>query len=118
MAILKKDLPQLAAAEARTVSIPELGGDVIVRPLMLSDYLAMTTLNGHERKDFGHIAALLAPAVVDAEGEQLYTIDQWEIWGGQNPAAAMRLWEEAWAVTSLNLEDAEKKSAAQNSSSP
>lgn len=118
MAILKKDLPALPSAEKRAVAVPELGGEVIVRPLMLCDYLSMTTRNGTTKKDFGHIAALLAYAVVDAEDQPLYTVEEWEVWGGINPGPALKLWEAAWEVTSLSVEAAEKKSQAQNSSSP
>ena len=117
MPILKKDVPAPVLPESRVVPVPALGGDVIVRPLLLSDRLALAQESRGQPKDFSYIASLLAYAVVDAENQQLFTTQQWEAWGAQNMAAALALWDEAWTTSGLDPESAAKNSKAQSSSS-
>jgi hypothetical protein len=123
MAMLKKDVLVPTLPEQRIVSVPELGGEVIVRPLLLADRLALA----NEPRDaalraksiqFGHIAALLTYAVVDGDGEQLLSTSEWEAFGALHIKAAMALWDAAFELSGLNnTEQPEKKSEAQNSSS-
>jgi hypothetical protein len=107
--------------EPRVVAVPELGGEVIVRPLGLSNRLAMhadvRAMNGNGQAAFAHIAALLAHAVVDEHFAPIFTAEEWEAWGADNMGPAMMLWDAAFEVSGLDKEDAEKKSVAQNSSS-
>lgn len=119
MALLKKDVPAPMLPDQRVVSVPELGGEVIVRPLLLSDRLALAreARVNDKPKDFGHIASLLTHAVVDAEGEQLFTTAQWEAWGSLHMLAALSLWDAAWSMSGLDTDAAEKNSQAQSSSS-
>lgn len=118
MALLKAEVPAPVLPETRVVQVPELGGEVILRPLMLSDRLALAA---HARvqtpKEFAHIAALLAYCVMDGNLEPLFTVDQWEAWGSKHMTAALTLWDEAYALSGLKPEEAKKNSKAQNSSS-
>lgn len=119
MPILKADIPAPLLPQEKIAAVPELGGDVIVRPLMLSDRLALAQefrANGRP-KDFAHIASLLAYSIVDANHEQLFTADQWEAWGSVHTTAALELWDVAWGLSGLATDAAEKNSEAQNSSS-
>jgi O-succinylbenzoate synthase len=118
MPILKSDIAAPVLPEQQTVMVEELGGEVIVRPLFLAEKIAMSQRHIDGRtKDFGHIAALLAYAVVDDNGEQLFTVEQWETWGSAHVAATMKLWDVAFGMSGLDREAAEKKSEAQNSDS-
>ena len=62
------------------VSVPELGGEVIVRSQLLSDHLALLHLDRHM-----HPAETLARAVRDNEDEPIYTTQQWERFGSKHP---------------------------------
>lgn len=90
-----------------TVEVPELGGAVIVRGLLLRERLALfDAANKGDR--FGHLASLLASCVIDAEGRQLWTVDEWEQFGAQHFEAALRLFEVAGRLAGLDVEAAKK----------
>lgn len=120
MPILKTDIQVPVLPDEKVVSVPELGGEVIVRPLTLSDRLAFaqesSRANG-QTKDFAHIATLLTHTVVDANHEHIFTTAQWEAWGALHIDAALKLWDQAWDISGLDQGSAEKKSKAQNSNS-
>lgn len=105
--------------ESQVVPVPELGGDVVVRPLLLSDRLALAAqrVDGHA-KDFAHFAGLLAMSVVDANNEPLFTRDEWEVWGARHYAATLKIWDVAYELSGLGQESAEKNSEARSSDSP
>lgn len=117
MPILKKDIPAPVLPEQRVVPVPELGGDVIVRPLMLSARLALANDSRNKPADFVHIARLLSYAVVDGEGNALFTTSEWETWGATHIDAVMALWDVAFELSGLGGEP-EKNLQAQTSSSP
>ena len=121
MALLKKDVPEPMLPEPRAVPVPELGGEVIVRPLLLSQALGFRERfrNGSGR-DYAQVPALLAQTVIDGAGEVLFSEQQWEVWGAVNPVAALKLFNEAWPLSGLATaeEDDEKKVSEQSSSSP
>lgn len=116
MPIKRADIVLPTLPEKQVVSVPEMGGDVIVRPLLLSDRLALAAERDKGvAKSFTHFAALLSVAVVDEDGEPLLTRDEWEAWGARNYAAALRVWDVAWDLSGLDATAAEKNSNAQNS---
>ena len=118
MAILKAGaVPAPILPQPKVVSVPGLG-DVLVRPLLLSDRLALAqdrTDREGPAQSFAHIATLLAYAVVDEERNPLFTADEWEAWGALNLTAALALWDEAWKISGLVADIAEKKPEAQSS---
>ena len=118
MPILKSEVTPVPALPApEVVPVPELGGEVVVRPMLLSDRLRLMRLRDGRPKDYAHIAELLACAVVDANGEELFSAEDWEAWGRIHTGAAVRLWDVAYKLSGLSSEDAEKNSpAVQNSS--
>jgi len=73
-----------------TVTVEALGGDVIVRGLLLAEKLERNRLSG------GHLVAhTLAHAVELGDGLPLYTAEEWAVFGAQNPAAALDLFKVA-----------------------
>lgn len=119
MAILKSDVQMPVLPKERLHDVPELGGEVIVRPLMLSDRLALAQhpafqTNGRPT-EFKHIAALLEFAVVDANHEPLFSAEQWDAWGSQHIQAALALWDVAWQLSGLDTERSKKKSGGATS---
>lgn len=124
MPILKSDLPAQLLPEPRAVDVPELGGEVLIRPLTLSERLGLsqaragTPLPDSDAARFAHIAPLLALAVVDGNGEPLMSVAQWEAFGGPHVNLALRLWDIAWEVCGMDPEAAKKKSTPQEPASP
>ncbi|MDR6521777.1 hypothetical protein J2789_004467 [Variovorax paradoxus] len=84
------------------ITVDAIGGPVIVRGLMLADRLALWD-EEQPRKDETADAALkrskatvverqLARMVVLADGEPLWTAEQWRAFGQQHPQDAFRLY--------------------------
>lgn len=123
MPLIKKSDVQAPAIPAESVvEVPELGGEVIVRPLLMRDRLALA----NEPRDaldprvhgFGSISALLTYSVVDADHMPIFTTAEWEAFGAQHMEAAMKLWAVAWEVSGLKAVVEEKKDSAPSSASP
>lgn len=102
-----------------TVPVASLGGDVIVRGLLLSEQLALafavhqasTSAAGEDAQKAGRIARskriteVLALAVVLADDKPMWTPGQWDNFGAQHPADVLALYRVA---ERLNGEDAEE----------
>lgn len=91
-----------------THEVPELGGEIVVRGLLLRERLALfdDANNGGER--FGHLSAVLAACVIDAEDKPVYTIDEWERFGALHFEAALRLFGIAQRLSGLDVEERKK----------
>lgn len=80
------------------VDVPEIGGEVIVQSMMMSDRLQLATAT---LPQFAHVAEVLARSVVDDEGVRFWTAQQWEVFGSQNQDAAWRLFAIAQRLSKL-----------------
>lgn len=100
MALNRKDVkkPSLPK-EAKQVDA--LGGEVVVRGLLLSDRLALAINN---TKPYSNIAETLARTVMDEEGEPIYTADEWEIFGAKHAEAAFELFAIAQRLSGMGEE--------------
>jgi hypothetical protein len=113
---VKKSEVQLPTLPEEVVSVPELGGDVLVRGLGLAERMALSqefkATTGRITRSFGHLAPLLSASVLDADDEPLFTSAEWEAFGAKHYAAAMNLWDIAWRLSDLDGKEAEKNSKA------
>lgn len=90
MAVLNKsDIPAHVLPK-ETVTVEELGGDVVVSALTLSENLEMAAA-GSEVKPYTHMARMLSAKVTDAAGLPIKTAEEWEAWGGVYTEAALRI---------------------------
>lgn len=105
MAILERGAVPAPTLPKRTVEVPELGGEVIVRGLLLADRLAVMT---GDRLDFTRISRMLASSVVLADGLPMWTAAEWEEFGAQHFEAASRIFDVALELSGLKGEAAEK----------
>lgn len=118
MPILKADVKAPVLPQERLHLVPELG-EVIIRPLLLSERLGLwrrSVAYGYT-DPYTYTAGLLACAVVDANHEPIFSVEEWEIWGALNMRSALQLFEQAWALSGLNDDSdpaREKKSDAGN----
>lgn len=88
MALLKRGAIPEPMAPAEAVQVDELGGEVCVRAIPLPAYLAWATAEGPRLE---RLTALLALAVVDADGEQIFTAAQWDAFSARHRDATYRL---------------------------
>jgi hypothetical protein len=119
MALISRGaLPEPAAPAKETVPVEELGGDVEVRGLMLNEKLRCHAIAGQNDGRID-IAQLLADTVYDAEGERVWSREQWAAWGANNAPAATALAVVAMRLSGLLPDEIEKKpeTPSDNSSS-
>lgn len=114
--IKKSALPAPSLLE-EVVSVPELGGDVLVRGMLLKDRLEISIVDGYAR-----MASMLAACVfADNEtGERvpLYSAEEWERVGARHYAATLKLWDVTRRLSDIDGEEAEKNSPALTLDSP
>jgi hypothetical protein len=105
MAILKKSQIPAPVLPTEAVEVPELGGEVIVRGLLLKDRLALylDNENGH-----ANLSKLLAATVRDGDGLPVFNVDEWEVFGTSNFGAVVKLFNVARRLSGLDAEVAEK----------
>ncbi len=113
----KSELPAPAPVAEERVTVPELGGEVLVRGLLLRDRISLSLIDGYER-----MAAMLAQSVFvqDDAGKPtpLYNAEQWEHWGARHYASALNLWDVSRRLSDLNGETATKNLTAPSTGSP
>ena len=105
MAVLTKDKVAAPLLPKETVTVAALNGDVIVQGLMLTPRLELVA---SAKKGRVPLSALLAATVVDAKGEQLFTEDEWEVFGAKHFDESMKLYEVATRLSGLNTRLAAK----------
>ncbi len=115
MAVLKRGHFKHPALAREIVEVPELGGEVVVRGMTLSERLAFSDATSREGDEdgtlrFGNVARVLAWCVLDADGEPLLTREEWEAMGSVHLSACVRLFDRAQRHSLLTQDDIEKKS--------
>lgn len=90
----------------QVVDVPELGGEVIVRGLLLNDRIEVI-----EKASEGelNIAEMLARTVVDDENTPIYTAQQWDEFGSTNFGCALNLFNIAKGLCGFKADINEKK---------
>lgn len=106
--------PELAFED---VDCPPLGGAVRVQALWLSQRLGiegkiarLRTKNPEDPDSalYAAIPELLAIAVVDVQGNPVYSRNRWEVFGANHTALALELFNTAWRLSGMSGEDAKK----------
>lgn len=104
MALKKSDIAK-PSLPMEAVEVPELGGEVIVRGLLLSERLDLVL---HEDEGIARIPRMLSTCVIDADHKAIFTADEWETYGARHAASALKLWEVAKRLSGMDREDTEK----------
>jgi hypothetical protein len=105
MALKKADIARpLLPMEA--VDVPEIGGEVIVRGLTLSQRLEL----GVKFRDAGfrQMPEMLARCVVDADHEPVFDADEWEAFGAKHFDVVLRLADKAQRLSGFDKDDSGK----------
>jgi hypothetical protein len=100
--LVKPELPQ------EIVAVPALGGEVIVRCLLLGERLSLFADLREDGKSYTHISKLLAATVVGDDGEPLMSEIEWARFGGRNFTEALDLFAVARRMSGLDAEVIEK----------
>lgn len=112
MAVLKRGDIAPPVTPKETMEVPALGGEVVVRGLLLSERMAVqkqiVSLRRAEADDTGTVHAILpvmlALCVLDADGLPLWTQDQWQAFGGTHADQAVTLFNSAWRLSGFDAE--------------
>lgn len=107
MKVLNKKDIKPPTLPKETVDVPELGGAVVVRGLLLRERVEL--LASQEDKGYTHISKMLSLTVVDDKGAPVFTQDEWEEFGNQHFSASLHLLEVAKRLSGMNVEVAQKK---------
>lgn len=112
MSVLKRaDIAPPTPLGREVVPVAELGGEVVVRGMTLTERLVVTATEGRVEQ-YGGIAFALSRCVLDADGETLMTQDEWEAWGTDRVEAAISLFVVVKRLSLLERSDVEKKSSS------
>ena len=107
MAIKRSDLA-LPETPRETVAVPALGGDVIVRGLLLGERLALFANLRQAASTYGHVSTVLAATVIDDDGLPLFSAAEWEVFGGSHFSQVLDIFLVAQRLSGLDAEVIEK----------
>jgi hypothetical protein len=90
MTVLKRsDIPRPSLPK-ETVKVKSLGGEVVARAMELGhrvEFSLQSDMAWPER-----LSPVLARCIVDADGEPIFSAEEWEAWGGKHAREALELW--------------------------
>lgn len=113
------NLPSMPQEE---VPVEGLGGDVIVRGMLLSERIANTNVrkaestprageaeqDAHARAGAGAVPRVLSMCVVDVAGKSLMSAAEWDVFGATHSTDAFRLFNVAMRLSGQDTADVEK----------
>lgn len=118
MAVVHKGAVPAPTLPKETVEVEALGGDVVVRGLLLTERLALEQRvvaiakaaraagapepGGLDAGASAVLPVLLAVTVLDADGAQLWSEAEWQTFGGTHPGQAVALFNVAWRLSGLD----------------
>ncbi len=122
MTVLERGAVPAPVLPKETTTVEKLGGDVVVRGLLLSERLHLSALQSNlrtplpgETEEQARLRAgmvmvprMLEVSVVLNDGQPVYTAKQWEEFGATNEAEALRLFSIALRLAGRDLEAAAK----------
>ncbi len=101
---LSRDKLRRPSLPKETVDVPALGGEVVVRGMLLAERLELWS----GTVTYSQIAKALAACVLLDDGKPALTVDEWEAFGGTNLDDAISLFQVVKRLSGLGT-DAEKK---------
>jgi hypothetical protein len=122
MALIERNQVKAPSLPRETVAVPAMGGDVIVRGLLLSERLELSgfharlvkPLDGESEEQArsragGHLVSFtLARAVELADGKPLFSQAEWDTFGAEHGEAVLGLFQRANLLGGQDIEAAAK----------
>lgn len=99
MAVLRRSDLAAPALQQEEVNVPALGGSVVVRAMPLN--LLFEVIDSARTDPANAVPRLLSHSVMDADGEPLWTTEQWATWGASEFDAALALYQAAQRVCGI-----------------
>lgn len=99
MGVLRRAEIAAPALHQEEIEVSALGGSVIVRAMPLN--LLFEVIDSARAEPQNAVAKLLALSVRDADGEQLWTTEQWATWGASEFEATLALYQAAQRVCGI-----------------
>lgn len=101
MSVVDRATALLPTLPKRTVDCPEIGGEVIVRGLMLADRLPLLdeAVGSPDGVPLERVPRVLAATVIGTDGEPLWTEEQWNQFGAVHTSAAVKLFNVAMELS-------------------
>lgn len=93
----KAALSKLPQMKCVPFPVPELGGDVLLRSLRLTDRLNLAL----DRGSMVYIARVLADCVLDDQKNPLFSADEWDEFGAQFSDRAMEIWKKVVDISKV-----------------
>lgn len=106
MAILRRTEVAAPSIPQEEVEVAAWGGAVVVRAMLLEQYLELTGLA--DQGAYEHILRTLALTVLDADGEPMLDVEGWRRFAAGHRLEALRLYEVANRLSGGGKGDAEK----------
>ena len=122
MSLIQRNEVKAPVLRKQTVTVPALNGDVIVRGLLLSELLEKNHVNAENQlprageteqqaraRAGGRVVSFtLARTVTLGDGKPLYSEEEWDVFGAENPDAVLDLFKVAEQLNGLNKKAVEK----------
>jgi len=125
MAVIKRGNVAEPTLPKETVEVEAIGGEVVVRGLLLTERMAIDARIDRvrrqvlaDRKDgksvemptFGEVAgiSLLAQCVLDGDGVPLWSEEQWQAFGARHKGQATKLMGVAYSLSGFDQDDTAK----------
>lgn len=109
MAVKRNEL-KAPVLPKEAVLVEALGGEVVVRGLLLRERLALMGVVSDTAGavDFAHVCKTLAICVLADDNEPVFSVDEWEAWGGQHMDAVLAMFSKAMELSGVNAEASKK----------
>ena len=113
MAVIQRGALPKPTVPKETITVDALGGEVVVRGLLLSERMAVqrqiVTLRKTQDSDEGAVHSilpvLLALCVIDADGLPVFSQDDWQAFGSRHADQAVALFNTAWLLSGFSQAD-------------
>jgi len=109
MAISRNQIkPPVLPKEA--VPVAALGGEVIVRGMLLGERLTIMSAAREEggAVAYAHVCQVLAMCVLAEDGKPVYTAEEWEQFGARHMVEALELFTKCQSLSGLDGEAVKK----------
>ena len=122
MALIERDQVRTPILRKQTVTVPALGGDVVVRGLLLSELLEKKYINSAAKEPMdgeteerararagGQLVSFtLARTVTLGDGKPLFTEAEWDVFGAENPGDVLELFNVSESLNGRNKKEVAK----------
>lgn len=116
MTVIKRAEAPTPTLPKETTPVEALGGDVVVRGLLLSERMALQAKLSAVRKAdtldqsevYTILPLLLSLCVLDADGLPIYTQPEWEAFGARHTNQALAVFAVAWRLCGFDEADTKK----------